>query len=223
MPRSGFALEQGIHMSLHTWALFAVAYLVTTLSPGPNVLLVVRNSVRFGAQGTAATIAGNLCAQLIVVMLVALGVGAAIAAIPSFFFGMKVVGAMYLIYLGIKQLRNASSRSAITDTSVSAPVAEQKRIFREALLVSGSNPKTLIFLSAFMPQFISKEHSLALQFALMYLTIAAIVVVVHTVYSTSVQRISKGLGANRWILAAKRTSGVLFVVLGFRLLTARQA
>jgi threonine/homoserine/homoserine lactone efflux protein len=56
----------------------------------------------------------------------------------------------------------------------------------------------------------------------MYLTIAAIVVVVHTVYSTSVQRIRKGLDANRWIVAAKRTSGVLFVLLGFRLLTTRQ-
>lgn len=145
-------------MSLHAWALFAVAYLVTTLSPGPNVLLVVRNTVRFGAQGTAATIAGNLCAQLVVVVLVALGVGAAIAAIPSIFFGMKVLGAMYLIYLGIKQLARTTQGTVDTTGSEQAVVVQRKKIFREALLVSGSNPKTLIFLSAFMPQFISNER-----------------------------------------------------------------
>lgn len=106
---------------------------------------------------------------------------------------MKALGAMYLIYPGIKQLRNVSSRSAVMGTSALALAAEQERIFREALLVSGNNPKTLIFLSAFMPQFVSKGHSLARQFTLMCLTIAAavVVVVVHTVYSTSAQRIRK--------------------------------
>jgi threonine/homoserine/homoserine lactone efflux protein len=75
-------------MSLHTWFLFATAYLVTTISPGPNVLLVIRNTVRYGSRGTASTIAGNLLAQLMVVILVALGVGAVLAAMPPLFVGM---------------------------------------------------------------------------------------------------------------------------------------
>ncbi|MCM3487671.1 LysE family transporter, partial [Kocuria rosea] len=66
-------------MSIQTWMLFAAAYLATTLSPGPNVLLVIRNTVRYGAHGTAATIAGNLVAQGVIVLLVALGVGAVLA------------------------------------------------------------------------------------------------------------------------------------------------
>lgn len=61
-------------MSFHTWLLFATAYLVTTISPDPNILLVVRNTVRYGSGGIASTIAGNLAAQLVVVLLVALGV-----------------------------------------------------------------------------------------------------------------------------------------------------
>lgn len=56
-------------MSIQTWMLFAAAYLATTLSPGPNVLLVIRNTVRYGAHGTAATIAGNLVAQGVIVLL----------------------------------------------------------------------------------------------------------------------------------------------------------
>ncbi|MCU9953804.1 LysE family transporter [Burkholderia sp. BKH01] len=161
-------------MSIQTWILFAAAYLATTLSPGPNVLLVIRNTVRYGSHGTAATIAGNLVAQGVVVLLVALGVGAVLAAMPPLF-------------------------------------------------VSGSNPKTMIFLSAFMPQFVVHDRPLALQFVVMYATIACTVVVVHSVYSAGVRRFHRGFGMSRAVRTLKRASGLLFVGLGIKLLTARQA
>ena len=79
-------------MALHLWIGFALAYLATTLSPGPNVLLVIRNSVRFGRSSAAMTILGNLLAQLLVVLLVACGVGAVIAALPPFFGSSRFSG-----------------------------------------------------------------------------------------------------------------------------------
>ena len=209
-------------MSFHTWFLFATAYLVTTISPGPNVLLVIRNTVRYGSRGTASTIAGNLLAQLVVVVLVALGVGAVLAALPALFVGMKVAGAAYLIYLGVKQLQGARPRAGRADVTVSAPVLDRRKVFREALLVSGSNPKTLIFLSAFMPQFIAHDRGLPEQFVIMYLTVAAIVAVVHTIYSLSVRGVHNRLGTSRWLTAVKRCSGVIFLGLGIKLLTTKR-
>ncbi|WP_296650005.1 LysE family translocator [Paraburkholderia sp.] len=210
-------------MPFHTWILFAIAYLVTTLSPGPNVLLVIRNTLRYGSVGTVTTIAGNLLAQLVVVILVAIGVGAVLAAMPPIFVGMKVIGSLYLAYLGLKQLKQAARQP----TSIATATFEQRtgkgRIFREALLVSGSNPKTLIFLSAFMPQFLTANRPLSLQFFTMYLTISAIVMVVHSTYSTGVKRLHGRLGATRWVSAIKRLSGFIFVALSVKLLTARQA
>ncbi|WP_175777120.1 LysE family translocator [Burkholderia anthina] len=209
-------------MSIQTWMLFAAAYLATTLSPGPNVLLVIRNTVRYGTRGTAATIAGNLVAQGVVVMLVALGVGAVLAAMPPLFVAMKIVGAAYLIVLGIRQLRGGrSQRSPDGDATRVEP--DRRKLFREALFVSGSNPKTMIFLSAFMPQFIAHDRPLAMQFVVMYATIACTVVVVHSVYSFGVRRLHRGFGVSPWVRAAKRASGLLFVGLGIKLLTARQA
>ncbi|WP_158938812.1 LysE family translocator [Burkholderia sp. S171] len=210
-------------MSFHTWFLFATAYLITTISPGPNVLLVIRNTVRFGSRGTAATIAGNLLAQLVVVMLVALGVGAVLAAMPPLFLAMKVLGAAYLMLLGVKQLRSRKPKAAASDNALPAHSLDKRKIFREALMVSGSNPKTLIFLSAFMPQFIVHDQPLPAQFIVMYLTVACIVAMVHTIYSFGVRRIHSGLGTNRWIEALKRCSGLVFVGLGIKLLTAKQA
>jgi len=209
-------------MSLQTWMLFAAAYLATTLSPGPNVLLVIRNTVRYGTRGTAATIAGNLVAQGVVVMLVALGVGAVLAAMPPLFIAMKIVGAAYLIFLGIRQLRGDRSRRS-PDGNAAIVEPDRRKLFREALFVSGSNPKTIIFLSAFMPQFIAHDRPLAMQFVVMYATIACTVVVVHSVYSFGVRRLHRGFGVSLFVRVAKRASGLLFVGLGIKLLTARQA
>lgn len=133
-------------MSPQTWILFAAAYLATTLSPGPNVLLVVRNTVRYGTRGTATTIAGNLLTQLVIVILVALGVGAVLAAIPPLFIGMKVVGALYLMYLGFKQFRASQPKDESSTEASFSRTPGNRRVFMEAILVSGSNPKTLIFL-----------------------------------------------------------------------------
>ncbi|AMM16069.1 lysine transporter LysE [Burkholderia sp. PAMC 28687] len=209
-------------MSLHTWFLFATAYLVTTISPGPNVLLVIRNTVRYGSRGTASTIAGNLLAQLVVVILVALGVGAVLTAMPPLFVGMKVIGALYLMYLGVKQLRSQAPKATPAANAQFAHVLNKGKLFREAVLVSGSNPKTLIFLSAFMPQFVTHDRPLPGQFIVMYLTVAAIVVLVHTIYSVSVRRFHDGLGTSRWLDAVKRSSGLVFFALGIKLLAAKR-
>ncbi|WP_312270463.1 LysE family translocator [Pseudomonas sp.] len=113
-------------MTLHVWFVFCVAYLVTTLSPGPNVLLVIRNTLRYGARGTLATLAGNLTAQLFVIILVALGIGALVAAMPMAFLAMKLIGAAYLIYLGFVQLLKRQPGSS-TVTPASAPVSRRPR------------------------------------------------------------------------------------------------
>ncbi|WP_277425953.1 LysE family translocator [Burkholderia gladioli] len=99
-------------MSVHTWLLFAFAYLLTTLTPGPNVLLVVRNTVRHGARGTVVSILGNLLVQLVVVTLVALGVGALLSAMPPLFVALKLAGAAYLILIGIRQWREGGRPAA---------------------------------------------------------------------------------------------------------------
>ncbi|AOK20328.1 lysine transporter LysE [Burkholderia cepacia] len=210
-------------MSFQTWMLFAAAYLATTLSPGPNVLLVIRNTVRYGTHGTAATIAGNLVAQLFVVVLVALGVGAVLAAMPPLFVAMKIVGALYLMVLGIRQLRSPRTGADARNGLQPHEMPDRNKLFREALFVSGSNPKTMIFLSAFMPQFIVHDRPLALQFVVMYATIACMVMLVHGVYSAGVRRFHRGFGMSRAVRALKRASGLLFVGLGIRLLAARQA
>lgn len=205
-------------MELHAWAIFASAYLVTTISPGPNVLLVIRNSLLFGAHARLPTILGNLSSQLVIVVLIALGVGTLIAAFPPFFTVMKFLGAGYLIWLGLKQFGSANSSSLAPHGAAIAPALRSKRaLFAEAFVVSSSNPKTLVFLSAFLPQFVDHKAPLATQFASMYLTIAATVLIVHWIYAQSASRLGaslRTLGIGRIL---KRLGGTLFVGIGIKL------
>ena len=179
-------------MNIETWLLFFIAYLVITLSPGPNVLLVVKNAVKYGYKVASITILMNLICQLIIITLVAFGAGALLAKSPMLFLGLKVIGGAYLIYLGITGLLTKVDSTIVNDDQPALQCSYGK-VCKEAFLVSASNPKTVIFLSAFLPQFISTESSISLQFTTMFLTICLIVLVVHLAYS----HIAKNIN-NKW-------------------------
>ena len=208
-------------MALHLWFTFFLAYLATTLTPGPNVLLVVRNALRHGPTAMGATLVGNLSAQLLVVTGVALGVGALLVAMPSAFLAVKILGAGYLIYLGMRHLFSRKVAVKATEAATTGSPVAKWRIAGEAFLVSISNPKSMIFLCAFLPQFMQADRSVPLQFIIMYLTIAAVVISVHLLYCYTAFRFSKHLSAGCWVALIRRLSGALFIGLGLRLLTAR--
>ncbi|REC95561.1 LysE family translocator [Kushneria indalinina] len=208
-------------MSLHLWLAFFLAYLLVTLSPGPNVLLVIRNGLRHGVPGVLIALTGNLIAQLITIALVALGIGTLLSTLPVAFTILKVIGAAYLMFLGSRQLL-ASFRKQRSDAAVTIePSRRHSSLWLEAFLVSISNPKTLLFLSAFLPQFIDHAHGLTGQFAIMYLTIAGIVITVHSGYVLGVKRIGHYFSGQRWKARFNRLTGMLFIGMGLRLLGSR--
>jgi len=161
-----------------------------TLSPGPNVLLAIKNALHYGYKVAGLTIVMNLLCQLIIIILVALGAGALLAQSPLLFFILKLIGGAYLIYLGIAGLLSKASKAPVTDDQQRAVFCYQT-VCKEAFLVSASNPKTVIFLSAFLPQFINNETALSVQFATMFLTICLIVMLVHFSYAVIAKGINK--------------------------------
>jgi len=177
-------LSGGYFLNIETWLLFFIAYLVVTLSPGPNVLLVVKNALKYGYKMALVTILMNLICQLMIITLVAVGAGSLLAKSPMLFFSLKLIGGAYLIYLGIKGLLSKTKTVSISKDEAQTSVCYPSiKIAKEAFLVSASNPKTVIFLSAFLPQFISTDSAVAGQFAMMFLTICLIVTSVHLAYS----------------------------------------
>jgi threonine/homoserine/homoserine lactone efflux protein len=179
-----------ITLNFETWLLFFIAYLVITLSPGPNVLLVIKNAVKYGYKAASITILMNLICQFIIITLVAFGAGTLLAKSPMLFFALKLIGGAYLIYLGIAGLLTKVGNTVVNEEQTTMKFS-YKKVCKEAFLVSASNPKTVIFLSAFLPQFISSDISISSQFTTMFLTICFIVLLVHLAYSFLAKNINK--------------------------------
>ena len=202
-------------MNLDTWMLFLLAYLLATLTPGPNVLLVIKNGLQLGWRSALLSISANLFCQAILIFLVAMGVGALLQTLPPLFIALKLAGGGYLIYLGYKALRSAKAGNqevALPGRTMST--RSDASLLREAFLVSASNPKTIIFLCALLPQFLDPQSPLPIQFLTMYLTICVIVSLVHLCYVALARRAGSYFKPGRSQRLFSRITGGIFISLG---------
>ncbi len=209
-------------MELAIWGVFLLTSLITTLSPGPNTLLVMVHSARYGMRAGLLTITANLTSQLIFMTLVVYGFGALLAQTPILYFAMKTVGALYLVFLGVKMLLNARKNSAL-DISAEAAVSvpSVRRRFVEAFLVSSSNPKTVLFLAALLPQFLDPGRALAPQLAVMYLTNAIVILTIHLAYGYAARAVRGRIVSAKLRERIAQLTGLTFVSLGAGLMASR--
>lgn len=210
-------------MTLETWALFFLAYLLVTLSPGPNVLLVVSHAMKYGFRSIFTVVAANLFCQLVIVIAVALGIGALMTVDSWAFKTIKYLGAGYLVYLGAKIIFKTYNDRALpveADAEHTVKIPTTKRRFAEAFFVSAGNPKTVVFLAAFLPQFVKADSSLPIQFVEMYFTIACIVFCVHAVYALIAISVGRRIINRNVRKGTSYASGGLFVCLGAGLSTS---
>jgi threonine/homoserine/homoserine lactone efflux protein len=137
---------------LHTMFLFAGAALLLLITPGPAVLFAVTRSVQQGRPGGLVSVLGLAAGGLVHVTAATFGLSAVIASSARAFTTIKLAGAAYLIFLGIKALR---SRSGSRWDVASAPRLTLRRQFVDGFVVNVTNPKTAIFFLAFLPQFVN--------------------------------------------------------------------
>ena len=208
-------------MTLTTYLLYLAAVALLVLSPGPTMLMCVTTAVQQGPRQAILSASGSVTAVLGVMLLSALGLGALLAASEAAFTAAKVVGAAYLIWLGIKTFR--SPGAALVNNSDNAIQALSGRAsYWRGFLVGASNPKALLFFAAFFPQFLSADLPFAPQFAVLALTFIAFELSVLTACALGVSRIAPLLrqsGPMRWV---NRVSGGLFTLMGTLLLFTRR-
>ncbi|WP_213072220.1 LysE family translocator [Acinetobacter guerrae] len=210
-------------MNIHIWILFFLAYLGITLSPGPNVLIVLSHASKYGLRSIAITIFANLTCQLIIIAFISLGIGALFTTNSQLYYWIKYAGAIYLIFLGLKILYKTFIKQDITGLNLKNPTSPEfthapfyKR-YAEAFAVSASNPKTVIFLSAFLPQFITAGQSIFLQFSLIYITIACVVILIHTLYAIILIKMKRRMNRKLNTKFFPRISAMIYVFLGVSL------
>jgi threonine/homoserine/homoserine lactone efflux protein len=159
----------------HFYAAFVAACVLLMLFPGPNVSLIVANSMNYGVRFGLLTVIGTASAMAIQLGFTALGMTALLGAAGGWFGVLRWVGAAYLIYLGVAQWQ-----APATGLASVRPDPRRSRIFIRAFFVSFTNPKTLFFYGAFFPQFITPGRDVAVQVGVLCVTFLAIELVIDS-------------------------------------------
>ncbi|WP_323119384.1 LysE family translocator [Burkholderia alba] len=151
-------------MTLQTWLAFIGASIILLLIPGPTILLVIGDSLANRNRSSWSTVAGVAAGDSTAMAVSLAGAGALLAVSATAFTVLKLIGGGYLIYLGIKSIRNAR-RSGALDIAVRGKSAGRR--FVSAWAVTALNPKSIVFFVAFVPQFISPHQTFATQCAVL--------------------------------------------------------
>src|SRR5215212_9024083 len=147
-------------------ALYVAAALVLAVMPGPDIFYVAARTLAGGRAEGVASSSGTGLGGMVHVLAGSLGVSAVVLASAELFTALKLVGAAYLVWLGLRTFRSARrDASAGLDGGAAAPPVGPRRAFREGVVVEALNPKTAAFFLAFVPQFVDPaEGQIALQF-----------------------------------------------------------
>jgi threonine/homoserine/homoserine lactone efflux protein len=135
---------------------FAAMSFLLIIVPGPSVLFVVGRALAQGRRAALTTVVGNTIGAYVLVVAVALGIGSVVERSVLAFTALKLVGAAYLVYLGIKAWRQR--RSLVAAFGSEAPPAGGLRTLWEGFAVGIANPKTIVFFAAVLPQFVDREQ-----------------------------------------------------------------
>jgi homoserine/homoserine lactone efflux protein len=199
-------------MDLHTWLLYLAAALALSLSPGPNGLLALTHGALYGRRMAAYTVAGGAFGFTLLIALSMFGIGALLQASVVWLTVLKVVGGLYLVWLGVQLWRAPPITTEVVRQAEPAP---RSRLFRQGFLSAATNPKGMLFFAAFLPQFIDPQRSLALQFVLMAATFVVTEIVYELIVAAAADRI-KG-----WLARVGRrfnqACGSVFAALGIGL------
>lgn len=192
-------------MPLELYLAFVAASALLILTPGPMVAYVVGTTLSRGLRHGLIAVAGSMLASAIQLAVVAVGLAALLSLAGEAFFWLKWVGVAYLVYLGIKALREAPGA---LDPDGSASTVSERRTFIEAFLVNLTNPKGLLFHGAFLPLFISPSAPAGPQLLLLALTFLVIGGALDTMWALTASRTRPLLmRAGRW--RNRVTGGVL--------------
>ncbi|MBT2786199.1 MULTISPECIES: LysE family translocator [unclassified Halomonas] len=206
-------------MLLSTWLLFVAVAMVSIASPGPAFLVAVRNGITGGTKRVALSSLGNITGLLILASAAVLGLGVVLNASEVLFSLLKLGGAAYLIYLGIRQWR---SRTSLAISTIAAKPTPRWRTFSEGALVAVSNPKAILFFTALFPQFLDTQRALLPQFSLMVGTFMALSFAVLMIYGGLAKHLSRWLSSASRVKWVNRMMGSAFIGLGISILRLRQ-
>ena len=212
-------------MDFHLWLTFFASCWVIAISPGSGAVLSISHGMNYGVRQTSATILGLQLGLTITGLIAGVGVGALLLASATAFTVVKVMGAVYLFYLGVQQWRAPIDEASSKPTPLSADselgLSFQAR-FLTGLFTNVTNPKGIVFMVAVLPQFIDPQQSLSLQLLILLGTMVSVDLVVMHGYALMGARTQGWLSSASAKRFQNRLFGGVLMFMGSSLLLVRR-
>lgn len=207
-------------MTLHTWWLFVVAVFLLSGTPGPNMLHILSRSVELGIKRSVAAMAGCLTALVTVLTASAVGLTTLLMALPGAFEILRYGGVAYLLYLGIKTWCSEVAPLDVGENKLPASLPTTA-LFRGGFIIGISNPKLILFATAFLPQFVNPAAAQAPQFAILVASFSSVECFWYVIYAAGGRSLSHYLVRPYIKRIFNRVTGAIFVGFAALLLKTR--
>jgi threonine/homoserine/homoserine lactone efflux protein len=204
--------------SLATLIPYLGACVLLAIVPGPTVTVILANSLRSGTLAGLSIIAGTQIGLVTMILVVALGLEAVMGFMAFAFDWIKLAGAAYLVWLGFNLVRSNGELGA----EAAGPARSFRRLMLDGFLVIWSNPKALIFLGAFLPQFVSRENASFPQVVVLGVLFMLIAGISDSLYAVLGGR-ARGLLSAARVKLLSRISGAILMTGGVWLALVRRA
>ncbi|OAN82445.1 lysine transporter LysE [Jannaschia sp. EhC01] len=207
-------------MPFETWLTFVAASTVLLLIPGPTILLVLGYAISQGRRVAVSTAAGVAVGDLVAMTASLAGLGALVMASATLFIALKWVGAVYLVYLGVKMILSAQHADFALPATGGVTA---RRTFTHAAAVTALNPKSIAFFIAFVPQFIAPEAPLLPQFAILITTFVSLATINALIYALLAGSLRDRLSRPGIIAWLTRAGGATLIGMGILTATLRRS
>ena len=198
-------------MTLAVWLGFLLAAILIAVTPGPGAVICMSTGMRHGYWAALTAILGLQAAILLHLLIVALGLGALLAASETAFALVKFIGAAYLVWLGIQRWR---APPLPADATPDASPVLSKSLFLQGLMVNLTNPKAIVFIGALVPQFVDPVKEQVGQYLLIAVTLCLTDMFVMSCYALAASRLGGWMRDPAAIRSQNRLFGGLFISAG---------
>lgn len=207
-------------MTFQTWIAFSMAAGIVLVIPGPTIITVISHSLAHGRRAVIPLVIGVALGDLTAMTFSLLGLGAILAVSATLFSLLKLLGAFYLIWLGVKLWRVEPKMEA---SDLKAQAVSGKSLLTDLFVVTALNPKSIAFFVAFLPQFVTPSGQVLPQFLVLagtFLLLAALNAALYALFAGHFRDMVRGAKARRWF---NRCGGTALIGAGLLTATVRRS
>lgn len=220
--KSAVTLPCAQEMNFEIWLAFFLTTWMISLSPGAGALICMNHGLELGMRKTLITIIGLEIGSIIVFLIAGVGLGAALLTSEYIFSGIKIIGALYLIYLGLTQWRASIDTTKCISSKNKIIQKSNYKIFMTGFLANLTNPKGIIFMVAMLPQFINRTEALTLQLSILLITMITVDIFAMHMYALLALNAKKLLQNPKAMLWQNRIFGSVLIAIGVTLFFVKQ-